>query len=45
VLGTFYKGDVMKAEELNNFILENREDNVIECLVRKSKIIKTLNKT
>jgi pyrimidine operon attenuation protein/uracil phosphoribosyltransferase len=45
VLGTFYNGDVKKVEELNSFILENREDNVIECIVRKSNVIKALHKT
>jgi hypothetical protein len=42
VLGTFYEGDVIRAEELNKYILENREDKVIECIVRKSKAIKPI---
>jgi len=35
ILSTYYKGNVEKAEELNNFILENREEVVKETIVRK----------
>ena len=40
VLGSFYNGDTTKAEELNNFILEKREDKITECIVRNSKMPK-----
>jgi len=35
ILANFYKGDVEKAIELNDFILENREEIVKESIVRK----------
>ena len=35
ILSNFYKGDVEKAIELNEFIMENREDVVKESIVRK----------
>jgi hypothetical protein len=34
-LANFYKGDVEKATELNDFIMENREEVVKENIVRK----------
>jgi len=37
ILGTYYKGDLEKAEELNTFILENREEVVKETIERKVK--------
>jgi len=37
LLSTFYKGDSDKANELNNFIMENREEVVKEVIVRKIK--------
>jgi hypothetical protein len=36
LLGTFFEGDVSKAEEVNTFIMENREEKFTECIVRKS---------
>jgi hypothetical protein len=42
ILSKFYKGNVEQASEINQFILDNREDVVVEKLVRKiSPIIKT----
>ena len=35
ILSTFYANDISKATELNNFILENREETVKETIVRK----------
>ena len=35
VLTKFYNGDFMKANELNGFILENREETVKETIIRK----------
>lgn len=35
LLGTFFEGDVSKAEEINTFIMENREEKITECIVRK----------
>jgi len=35
ILANFYKGDVEKAIELNDFIMENREEVVKENIVRK----------
>jgi hypothetical protein len=37
VLGTFYNGDITKVEELNKFIMDNREEKSIESIIRKSK--------
>jgi hypothetical protein len=36
VLSKYFKGDVLKASELNTFILENREETVKESIVLKS---------
>jgi len=36
ILSKYYKGDVLKASELNTFILENREETVKESIVLKS---------
>jgi hypothetical protein len=42
ILSKFYKGNAEQATEVNQFILDNREDVVVEKLVRKiSPIIKT----
>lgn len=42
ILSKFYKGDTEQATEINKFILDNREDVIVEKLVRKiSPIIKT----
>jgi hypothetical protein len=35
VLSNYFKDDVSKANELNNYILENREDVIKENIVRK----------
>jgi hypothetical protein len=35
ILSNYYKGNVEKAEEVNNFIMENREQVVKETIVRK----------
>jgi hypothetical protein len=34
-LSKYYKGDILKATELNEFILDNREEVIKETLVRK----------
>jgi hypothetical protein len=43
VLSTFFKEDAAKAVELNNYILENREEIIKETIVRR--INKGLNQT
>ena len=35
LLTTYYKNDVDKANEVNNFILDNREEKVIETIKRE----------
>ncbi len=35
ILAKFYKGDISKATEINDFITENREEVTVEALVRK----------
>lgn len=40
VLSKYFQGDFMKANELNEFILENREECVKEKIVRKIIAIK-----
>ena len=35
LLSTYYNGDVLKASELNDFIMENREETIQEKIVRK----------
>lgn len=35
ILSNFYKGDITKASELNNYIIENREEVVKETIERK----------
>ncbi len=35
ILSTYYQGDAAKAAEVNNYILENREEVVKEKIVRK----------
>ena len=37
ILAKFYKGDISKATEINDFITENREEVTVEALVRKIK--------
>jgi hypothetical protein len=35
VLAKYYKGDTLKASELNEFICDNREEVIQESIVRK----------
>ena len=35
ILSNYYKGNVEKASDLNNFIMENREEVVKETITRK----------
>ena len=35
LLTTYYKNDVDKANEVNNFILDNREEKVVETIKRE----------
>lgn len=35
ILSNFYKGDINKALQVNNFIMDNREEVVVETIVRK----------
>jgi hypothetical protein len=35
ILSNFYNGDITKASELNNYIIENREEVVKETIERK----------
>jgi hypothetical protein len=37
ILSKFYKGDIAKATEINEFIIDNREEVVVESIVRKIK--------
>jgi len=37
ILADYFKGDVQQAMEINNFIMENREETVKETIVRKLK--------
>jgi len=37
ILSKFYKGDISKANEVNEFIIDNREEVVVESIVRKIK--------
>jgi hypothetical protein len=41
VLSTFYNGDITKVEELNKYIMDNREEKSTESIIRKSKQIIT----
>jgi hypothetical protein len=41
LLESFFDGDIDKAEKINSFILENREDKVTECIVRKTNVVKS----
>ena len=41
-LASFYNNDVKKIDELHNFILDNRENVVTECIVRNTKSTKIL---
>lgn len=36
-LSKYFKGDLIKAGELNNYIIENREEEVKETIIRKIK--------
>ena len=35
VLSKYFKGDILKASELNDFIIDNREEIIKETIVRK----------
>ena len=35
ILSDYYKGDIQTAMDINNFIMENREETVKESIVRK----------
>lgn len=35
ILSNYYKGDLLKASEVNSFIMESREESVREEIVRK----------
>jgi hypothetical protein len=37
ILSTYYNGDVVKAAEINQYIMDNREDVVREKIIRKSR--------
>jgi len=37
ILDNFYNGDISKAIEINNFILDNREETVVETIKRTVK--------
>ena len=37
ILSKYYKGDINKATEINDYIISNREEVVVETLVRKIK--------
>ena len=37
ILSSYFKGDILKATELNNYIIDNREEEVKENLVLKVK--------
>ena len=37
ILSKFYKGDITKATEINDFIVDNREEVTVESIVRKIK--------
>ena len=37
ILSKYCKGDINKAVEINNFIVENREETTVETIVRKIK--------
>ena len=37
ILSNFYEGDINKALKVNNFIMDNREEVVVETIVRKVK--------
>lgn len=35
ILGKYFDGDILKANNLNDFIMENREETVKETIIRK----------
>ena len=37
ILSKYYKGDINKATEINDYIISNREEVVVETIVRKIK--------
>jgi len=36
ILSKYYRGDILKANEVNNFIMENREETTKESIILKS---------
>lgn len=38
LLGRYYKGDLLKANDINNFIINNRDEKIQEEIVRKIQI-------
>jgi hypothetical protein len=38
ILSKYYNGDYMKASEVNDFIMNNREETVRECIVHKTDL-------
>jgi len=36
ILSKYYKGDLLKATEINNFILDNREETIKESIILKT---------
>jgi hypothetical protein len=45
LLSKYYNGDSTKANELNNYILENREETIREAIVHKTDKPQGLDKT
>jgi hypothetical protein len=37
ILSKYYKGDINKATEINDYIISNREEVVVETIIRKVK--------
>jgi hypothetical protein len=42
LLGNYFDGDVTKAQEINNYIFDNRENKITECIVKKTTSINDL---
>ena len=42
VLSKYYKGDILKASEVNDFILDNREETIQETIVLKTNNLKDI---
>jgi seryl-tRNA synthetase len=45
ILSTYYNGDVVKAAEINQYIMDNREEVVREKIIRKPTVSRTLPST